>query len=61
MLVRLGAVVFGVGVVAVLVALVAFLLGRNAPGWSALVAVLLPVGLGLALLGLLRGALRRRR
>lgn len=61
-LVRYGAVVFGIGVLGVLAVLVPFLLGRdNAPLWTTLVASALPVGLGLALLGLLRGARARRR
>lgn len=61
-LVRAGAVLFGVGVLGVLAVLVPFLLGReDAPLWTTLVASLLPVGLGLALLGLLRGARARRR
>lgn len=61
LLVRIGAVVFGVGVLGVLAALVPFLLGRqDAPLWTTLVASLLPVGLLVALLGLLRAALSRR-
>ena len=61
-LVRAGAVVFGVGVLGVLAVVVPFLLGRDdAPLWTTLLATLLPVGLGLALLGLLRGARARRR
>lgn len=60
-LVRLGALLFGVGVLGVLAVVVPFLLGRDdAPLWTTLVASLLPVGLGLALLGLLRGARSRR-
>jgi len=60
--VRLGAVVFGLGVLGVLAVLVPFLLGReDAPLWTTLAASLLPVGLGLSLLGLLRGARARRR
>lgn len=60
--VRAGALLFGVGVVGVLLVVVPFLLGRDdAPLWSTLLASLLPVGLGLALLGLLRGARARRR
>jgi VIT1/CCC1 family predicted Fe2+/Mn2+ transporter len=60
-LVRLGAVLFGFGVLGVLAVLVPFLLGRDdAPLWTTLVASLLPVGLGVALLGLLRGARSRR-
>ena len=61
-LVRIGAVVFGLGVLGVLAVVVPFLLGRDdAPLWTTLMASLLPVGLGLALLGLLRGARVRRR
>ena len=61
-LVRAGAVVFGVGVLGVLLAVVPFFFGReDAPTWTALVASLLPVGLGIALLGLLHGARARRR
>ncbi len=61
-LVRAGAVLFGIGVLGVLAVVVPFLLGRDdAPLWTTLVASLLPVGLGLALLGLLRGARTRRR
>jgi VIT1/CCC1 family predicted Fe2+/Mn2+ transporter len=60
-LVRVGAAVFAVGVVGVLLAVVPFFLGRDdAPTWTALLASLLPVGLGLALLGLLLGARARR-
>jgi hypothetical protein len=57
-LVRLGAGVFAVGVVAVLLILVPFLAGTRADAPLALdlLALLLPVGFGLALLGLLRGA-----
>ena len=64
--VKAGVVLFGVGVLGVLAVLVPFLLGReDAPLGTTLVASLLPVGLGLSLLGLLRGArargVRRRR
>ena len=57
-LVRAGAVVFAVGAIAVLAVVVPFLLGHghDAPLALDLLALLLPVGLGLALLGLLRGA-----
>ena len=59
-LVRVGAAVFGLGVVGVLLAVVPFFLGRDdAPTWTALMASLLPIGLGLALVGLLRGARSR--
>lgn len=61
-LVRAGAVVFALGLVGVLLAVVPFFLGQDdAPSWTALLASLLPVGLGMALLGLLRGARARRR
>ena len=61
-LVRLGALIFGLGVIGVLVVLVSFLLGdQDASLWSTLLASLLPVGLGLSLAGLLRGARVRRR
>lgn len=60
--VRTGALLFGLGVIGVLLVVVPFLLGRDdAPLWTTLLASLLPVGLGLALLGLLRGARARRR
>lgn len=60
--VRVGGVLFGVGVLGVLAVVVPFLLGReDAPLGTALVALLLPVGLGTALVGLLRGARARRR
>ena len=61
-LVRAGAIVFAVGIVGVLLAVVPFFLGRaDAPSWTALLASLLPVGLGISLAGLLRGARARRR
>ncbi len=60
--VKAGALLFGLGVLGVLAVVVPFLLGReDAPLWTTLVASLLPVGLGLSLLGLLRGARARRR
>jgi hypothetical protein len=57
LLVRTGVVVFAVGAVAVLAILVPFFLGHghDAPTALNLVALLLPVGLGAALLGLLLG------
>jgi hypothetical protein len=59
-LVRLGAVLFGLGLLGVLAVVVPFLLGRDdAPLWSTLLASVMPIGLGLALVGLLRGARRR--
>ena len=61
-LVRAGAVVFAVGLVGVLLAVVPFFLGRaDAPSWTALLASVMPVGLGISLVGLLRGARSRRR
>lgn len=61
-LVRAGVVVFVVGVVGMLLAFVPFFFGRvDAPSWTALLASLMPVGLGIALLGLLRGARASRR
>ena len=59
--VQVGGVLFGVGVLGVLAVVVPFLFGRqDAPLATALVALLLPVGLGTALVGLLRGARARR-
>ncbi len=61
-LVRAGALVFAVGVTGVLAVLVPFLLGRaDAPLWTTLLALALPVGLGMSLVGLLREARARRR
>ncbi len=62
-LVRAGAVVFAVGLVAVVAAVVPAVL-RNTTGDLTLVVLagsLLPIGLGTALLGLLRGARTARR
>ncbi|MCW2599803.1 MAG: hypothetical protein JWM02_1632 [Frankiales bacterium] len=58
LLVRAGAVVFAAGVLGVLLILVPFLTGdhSSAPVGLDLLALLLPAGLGLALIGLLRGA-----
>ena len=56
-LVRVGAGVFALGVVGVLLVVVPFFLGHNNPPLAlSLLALLLPVGLGLALTGLLVGA-----
>ncbi len=57
-LLRAGVVVFGLGLVAAVVAVVpSILTGRSAPEPVVLLAGgLLPLGLGLALLALLRGA-----
>ncbi len=61
-LVRAGAIVFAIGVVGVLLAVVPFFFGReDAPSWVAVLASIMPVGLGISLLGLLRGARARRR
>lgn len=61
-LVRAGAVLFGIGVLGILAVVGPFLLGRDdAPLWSTLLASLLPVGFGVALLGLLRSARAGRR
>lgn len=61
-LVRAGAVLFGLGVLGVLAVVVPFLVGEDdAPLWTTLVASLLPVGLAVSLVGLLRGARSRRR
>jgi VIT1/CCC1 family predicted Fe2+/Mn2+ transporter len=61
-LVRAGALLFGLGILGVVAVVVPFLLGReDAPLWSTLAASLLPVGLAVALLGLLRAARSRRR
>jgi VIT1/CCC1 family predicted Fe2+/Mn2+ transporter len=56
-LVRIGALVFAAGVVGVLGMLVPYFLGRDeaSTSWAALASVA-PLGLALALLGLLRGA-----
>ena len=54
---RAGAVVFALGAAALLAVLVPFFLGaHDLPTWLDLGTLLLPVGLGLALVGLLRGA-----
>lgn len=58
-LVGLGAVVFLVGVVAVTAVVLRFLNDAAVPLWLVLVASTLPLGLGLALLGLLRSVLSR--
>lgn len=54
-----GAAVFAVGVVAVIGSLVLFLLGTDVPTWLVLTASTLPLGLGVALVGLLRSVLSR--
>lgn len=56
LLVRAGAAVFAVGVLGVLVMVGAFYLQRQPPLALDVVATLTPVGLALALVGLLRGA-----
>ena len=61
-LVRAGAVVFAVGVLAAVVVVVPFFFGRtDASLGLTLATLLMPVGLGLALSGLLRAARRGRR
>jgi hypothetical protein len=55
-LVRAGAVLFALGVLAVLVVVGGFFLQRDVPSAFAVLTVLAPAGLALALLGLLRGA-----
>lgn len=62
LLVRTGAAVFGLGVVGVVLILVPFLTGsrRDAPTSLDLVALLLPVGFGMALVGLFRGVRSHR-
>ncbi|HLZ37781.1 MAG TPA: hypothetical protein VKP64_08500 [Mycobacteriales bacterium] len=59
-LVVAGAVVFAVGLVATLVTVVPFFFGaHDRPVALNVLALLMPVGLGLALFGLLRAARRR--
>ena len=61
-LVRAGAIVFGLGLLAALAVVVPFFLGRtDAPLALTLGTLLMPIGLGIALSGLLRGARRARR
>ena len=56
-MVRVGAGLFGLGVLAVVAIVVPFFFGLDErPTWLNLSALLLPVGLGVALLGLLLGA-----
>lgn len=59
LLVRTGAAVFAVALVAVVVCVVTFLAGAQPPLWLVVSASALPVGAGLALLGLLRQVLAR--
>jgi hypothetical protein len=58
LLIRCGAILFAVGAVAVVAIVLPFFFidGHDAPTTLNLVALLLPVGLALALLGLLVGA-----
>lgn len=59
-LVRAGVTLFAVGLVAALVTVVPFFFGaHDRPLVLNLLALLMPVGVGLALLGLLRDARRR--
>ena len=61
-LVRVGAVVFAVGLLAALVVVVPFFFGRtDAALGLTLATLLMPIGLGVALSGLLRAARRGRR
>jgi hypothetical protein len=61
-LVGTGALLFALGVLAAVAVVVPFFLGRdNAPLPLALGTMLMPLGLGFALSGLLRGARRARR
>jgi hypothetical protein len=61
-LVRVGVVVFTVGLLAAVVVVVPFFFGRtDAPLGLALATLLMPLGLGIALSGLLRAARRGRR
>ena len=60
-LVRVGAIVFALGLLDALAVIVPFFLGRtDAPLPLALGTLLLPIGLGIALSGLLRAARRAR-
>ena len=61
-LVRAGAVLFAAGLIATVAIIVPFFFGRSdAPLGLALAALLMPVGLGVALSGMLRSARRGRR
>jgi VIT1/CCC1 family predicted Fe2+/Mn2+ transporter len=61
-LVLAGALVFGLGLVAAIIVVVPFFFGRtDAALGPALLTLLMPLGLGLALSGLVRGARRGRR
>jgi hypothetical protein len=61
-LVRAGAVVFGIGLLTGLAVVLPYFLGRtDAPLVLTLGTLLMPVGLGVALSGLLRAARRGRR
>ena len=62
LLVRAGAVVFAIGLLAAVVVVVPFFFGRsNAPLGLTLGTLLMPLGLGIALSGLLRAARSGRR
>ena len=59
---RVGGVLFVLGAVGVVTVLVAYFAGPgNAPLWTTLLASLGPIGLAIALLGLLHGARTNRR
>ena len=61
-LVRVGAVVFTTGLIAAVIVVVPFFFGRgDASLGLALTTLLMPAGLGIALIGLLRSARRGRR
>lgn len=60
-LVTVGAILFGIGLVAVLITVVPFFLGTDRmPLAVYLTAALAPLGFGVALVGLVRGARSRR-
>ncbi len=59
---RVGGVLFAVGVLAIVATVVPLLVGSSRlPTAAYLVAMLAPLGMGLALVGLLRAARSRRR
>jgi hypothetical protein len=61
-LLRLGAALFGTGLVFVVLTFVPFFVGRaSAPGGLAAATMLCPLGFGLALLALVRDARQARR
>ena len=60
-LVRVGALLFVIGVLGVLGVVVPYFLERDDPAVFSVLSVLAPLGLAVALLGLLRGARADRR